>query len=318
MKTIRRLMLPLFVVCLGMLLPVAVFADDWRPIDPADLALKAPLVEKDADAEAIFWEVRIDDDPEGDLIFTHYIRIKIFTDRGRESQSKIDILFGNLFGNNIKIQDIAARTIKADGSIVELKKSDIFERTVVKASGVKAKAKSFAMPGIETGSIIEYRWREVNVNRSANYVRLDFQRDIPVQRVKYLIKPFPFEGLGLRSITLHGNNSPFTKEKDGFYGTSMNNMPALHDEPRMPPENQLKTWMLIYYTKDAKLDAEKYWFDLGRQIYADTKSLIKETTRCDKPQSARSPTPKRTTRRLPVYLSSAKQKSRTLLMMPRG
>lgn len=276
MKFIPRKLLPLSLVCLVLVLPAVVMAgDEWRPLDPADLALKAPIVEKDADAEAIFWEVKVDDNPEGDLIFTHYIRIKIFTERGRESQSKIDIPFGNFFGTNIRIQDIAARTIKPDGSIVELKKSDVFERMIVKASGVKVKAKSFALPGLEPGSIIEYRWREVRVNRSANYIRLDFQRDIPVQVVKYLIKPFPFEGMGLRAITLHGANSPFTKEKNGFFSTSMANMPAMHEEPRMPPENQLKTWMLIYYTKEEKLDAEKYWFDLGKEIYAATKSLLK-------------------------------------------
>ncbi len=28
---------------------------DWKPIDPAELALKTPTVEKDADAEALFW-----------------------------------------------------------------------------------------------------------------------------------------------------------------------------------------------------------------------------------------------------------------------
>lgn len=276
MRSILRFLLPLFLLCLGLVLPAAAFAgDDWRPIDAADLALKAPVVEKDADAEAIFWEVKLDDNPEGDLIFSHYIRIKVFTERGRESQSKIDIPFGNFFGSDIKIQDIAARTVKPDGSIVELKKSDVFERTIVKGSGVKVKVKSFAIPGLEPGSIIEYRWREIRVNQSANYVKLEFQRDIPVQRVKYLIKPFPFEGLGMRSITLNGANSPFAKEKEGFWATSMNNIPAMHEEPSMPPENQLKIWMLIYYTKDEKLDPEKYWFDLGRRIYEDTKSLIK-------------------------------------------
>ena len=35
--------------------------DDWKPIDPADLASKTPVVEKDADAEALFWEVHVDD-----------------------------------------------------------------------------------------------------------------------------------------------------------------------------------------------------------------------------------------------------------------
>ena len=48
--------------------------DDWKLVDPGELAMKAPVVEKDADAEALFWEVRINDDPEGDLIFNHYIR----------------------------------------------------------------------------------------------------------------------------------------------------------------------------------------------------------------------------------------------------
>lgn len=250
-------------------------ADDWKPVDPAHLALKAPTVEKDADAEALFWEVRIDDNPEGDLIFTHYIRIKVFTERGRESQSKIDIPFGRVSNRETRIKDIAARTLKADGSILELKKDDVFERTVVKASGLKLKVKSFAIPGIEPGCIIEYRWREVRVNQSANYVRLEFQRDIPVQQVKYLIKPYPFEGYGMRSITMRGNASPFVKEKEGFYSTSMSNVPALHEESRMPPEDQVKAWMLIYYSKDENLEPNKYWSDYGKRIYDQTKSLLK-------------------------------------------
>ena len=253
----------------------AIAGDDWKAVDPAELALKAPVVEKDADAEALFWEVRIDDDPQGDLIFSHYIRIKLFTERGRESQSKIDIPFGKLFGREIRVKDIAARTIKSDGSILELKKDDVFERTIVKTSGLKVKAKSFAIPGIEPGSIIEYRWREVRVNQSANYVRLQFQRDIPVQRVKYLIKPFPFEGLAMRSITFHAPATPFKKEKEGFYSTSMTNVPAIHAESRMPPEDQVKAWILIFYSKDEKLEPEKYWSEYGKRVYENTKSLLK-------------------------------------------
>ena len=253
----------------------AATGDDWKPIDPVELSLKTSVVEKDADAEALFWEVKVDDNPEGDLIFNHYIRIKVFTDRGRESQSKIDIPFGNLYGTETKIKDIAARTIKPDGTIVELKKEDVFERTIVKASGLKVKAKSFAIPAVEPGCIVEYRWREVRVQRDANYVRLQFQRDIPVQRVKYFVKPFPFEGLSMRSITLHGSNPQFSKEKDGFYSTTMTNMPAVHEESRMPPEDQVKTWMLLFYTRDEKLDPEKYWVDIGKRVYENTKSLMK-------------------------------------------
>ena len=227
----RRPLFPAVVLLCLLALPIAVSAngDEWRPIDPADLALKAPVVEKDADAEAIFWEVKVADEVEGGSIRTvlnHYLRIKIFTERGRETQSKIDIPFLN----NWSVKDIAARTIKADGSIVELKKEDVFERTIVKASGLKIKAKSFAMPGIEPGAIIEYRWREVRNDQLANYIRLHFQREIPVQTVKYYIKPlqdpnFPY---GMRLKAFGSDPGPLTKEKNGFYSTTMTKVPAFH------------------------------------------------------------------------------------------
>jgi hypothetical protein len=275
MRFIPRFMPPSCLLCVLLTFPAAAFADEWRAVTPADLALKASLVEKDADAETIFWEVRIDDNPEGDLIFSHYIRIKVFTERGRESHSKIDIPFGKIFNSNIKIQNISARTIKPDGSIIELKKNDVFERTWVKTSGLKVKAKSFAIPGIDAGCIVEYRWQEIRVGQSANYITFDLQRDIPVQRVKYQIKPYPFAGLQMRSITFHGQDSAFVKEKDGFYSVTMTNLPALHEEPRMPPEKQVKIWMLVYYAKDEKLDADKYWAGVGKRFYDATKSLLK-------------------------------------------
>lgn len=275
MKTPRVFPLALFLsLCLFTAASINAAFEDWKPVEPADLALKAPTVEKEADAEAIFWEVRIDDNPEGDLIFNHYIRIKVFTDRGRESQSKIDIPFGNINGE-IKIRDIAARTIKADGSIVELKKEDVFERTIVKVSGLKVKAKSFAMPSVEPGCIIEYKWKEIRVDRSANNIRFQFQRDIPVQKVSYLIKPYAYDNLGLSAMTLHGNPTPFVKEKGGFYRTTMTNVPAVYEESRMPPEDQIKTWMLVYYAPSEKLEPNKFWMDLGRNFYERTKSLIK-------------------------------------------
>jgi uncharacterized protein DUF3857/transglutaminase superfamily protein len=252
----------------------ALAADDWRPIDPGHLAMKQPVVEKDADAEAIFWEVRINDAGE-DLVFSHYIRIKVFTERGKESQSKIDITFS---GRN-KIVDIAGRTIKSDGSIVELKKDAIFERTIVKVGGFKVKAKTFAMPSVEPGVIIEYRWKEIRPNQMANNVRLQFQRDIPVQYVKYYLKPAQmevgFSSLGMSYQTFNGEASPPVKEKDGFYTTSMTNVPALHEEPRMPPENQVKTWMLLFYSRDKPLPPQAYWPKLGKDLYEVVKGGMK-------------------------------------------
>src|SRR5690349_14056714 len=133
--------------------PNPTFADkeEWKPVDPAQLMMKSPVVEKDADAEALFWEIKVEDEVEGSTprtVLSNYIRIKIFTERGRESQSKIEIKYAK----GDKVTDIAGRTIKADGSILELKKDSIFERNLVKVGGKKIDAKTFAMPGVEPGA----------------------------------------------------------------------------------------------------------------------------------------------------------------------
>ena len=108
----RIALLSLF--CLILFCSQTIFAgDDWRDVTPAEIAMKTGKVEADADAEAIFWEVRVDDSST-DLVEKHYIRVKIFTENGREKYSKIDIPYNK----NIKIKDIEARVIKADGSIV--------------------------------------------------------------------------------------------------------------------------------------------------------------------------------------------------------
>lgn len=262
------------IVCCSLAAVPAFAGEDWKPIDPSQLALKTSVVEKDADAEAIFWEVHIDDAGD-DLVFSHYIRIKVFTERGKESQSRIDIPY---YSWN-RITDVAGRTIKPDGTIVELKKDAVFDRTILKAGGAKLKAKSFAMPAVEPGVIIEYRWKEIRTYEIANNLRLQFQREIPVQSVKYYLKPGRKEILhtsaGMSTKMFNGDPVPFNREKDGFYSTGMNDVPAFHDEPRMPPENQVRRWMLVYYTMDKPTAPAQYWPKLGKELYEESKSSLK-------------------------------------------
>jgi len=267
MKSMPRFFLPLYLVCFGLIFPATAFADEWKPVDPADLALKAPLVEKDADAEAIFWEVRVDDSVLEELSLKNYVRIKVFTDRGKESQSKVDLPYA---GSN-RIKDIAARVIKADGTIVELKKEDVLERTIVKTNGVKVKAKSFALPGVEPGAIVEYRWREVRPNASANRLRLQFQRDIPAETVTYFLKPYT----GMRYMPFHIGETRFVKDKDGFSKLSLSNVAAFHEEPQMPPEDQVRSWVFLYYTDETKIDKAQYWKDMGKNFYEIVKDSMK-------------------------------------------
>ncbi len=267
---IYRFIAILLMLCAGSAFtvsPALAAGDDWLPIDAATLSLKTPVVEKDADAEAIFWEVRVNDE-NYETVLSHYIRIKVFTERGKESQSTVEIPFARG-----RVKDISGRTIKPDGSIVELKKDAIFERTIVKAGDVKIKVKSFVMPSVEPGCIIEYRWREVR--RTGIYMRFYLQREIPVQMVKYYIKPLQSYTYGMRSLTFNGRNAGLEKDKGGYYSATMTNVPAFHEEPRMPPEDQVRSWILIFYTEDSHNEPDKYWNSLGKEMYSKAKDSMK-------------------------------------------
>ena len=229
-------------VCLVISASAYPVGEEWRAVTPEELAMKTPKVEPDADAEAIFWEVRIDDSSD-DLSMQHYVRVKIFNDRGREKYSKLDIPFTR----KTKIKDIAARVIKPDGSPVEITKQDVVEKEVIKAGGIKLKVKSFALPNLEIGSIVEYRYREVVSEAGAAGMHLKFQRDIPVQTLTYYYKPYSKKEPNYKSFNF--SDTQFVKDEKGFWIATRKNIPAFREEPRMPPEDQVIPWMLLQDTR---------------------------------------------------------------------
>lgn len=248
---------------------LAVRADDpvtWKPIDPAQIQAKAPVVDKDADAEALLWEVTLDDKKSTKLIYRHYVRVKIFTERGRERFAKMDIPY--LKGK--KVEDVAARVIKPDGAIIELPPSEIFEREIVRANKVKVMAKSFAVPGIEPGVIVEYQYSESIKGDSASGERLSFQRDIPMQKVVYRIRPFAGTSLNISPHNMESIDFVEDRENKGFKIATMINVPALKVEPYMPPEDEVRKWAYLSYR-------ESNWFFLSMSYGGMITEFAKET-----------------------------------------
>ncbi len=224
--------------------------DPWRPVSAAELAMTTSSVEPDADAEALFWEVRVNDASQN-VVEENYLRIKIFTENGREKYSKIDIPFVK----GVKIKDIQARVVKPNGSIVELAQSDIFEREILKGDSLKVKAYSFAVPNIEPGVIVEYRYKEVTKNAAVGTMPIYFQHDIPVRDYKFYFKPYA--GQPFKWLSFNADDAKFVKDQKGFYLVSMTNIPGLKDEPYMPPKDVVRAWMLVY--PDSGADDNSYW-----------------------------------------------------------
>lgn len=238
-------------LCFAAVLVVTAFAGDvpWRAVSPAELAMTTSSVEANADAEILFWEVRVNDSSQN-VVEEHYLRIKIFTENGREKYSKIDIPYVK----GIKIKEVQARVIKPGGQISELAQTDIFEREIVKANDVKVKAVSFAVPNIEPGVIVEYRYKEVASNSAVGSMPVYFQHDIPVRDYKFYFKPF--QGRQVKWLSFNADDSKFVKAEKGFYVASMTNIPALKDEPFMPPSDQVRAWLLIFSDSGS---SDSYW-----------------------------------------------------------
>ena len=253
-----------------LLLPSFCFgADFWSPVNPEELNLKTPVVQKDAAAEVLFWETKLENSYNsgyGNTVLSHYLRIKIFTDKGRDAASeRIPYAFGET------IFDIAGRTVKADGAIHELKSDAIFDKEIVRMSGLKVRANTFVLPDVAAGDVIEYRYKE-NWDGLMRYVRLPMQRTIPVQKATFRVKPLSREytPYGMRVQIFHGASTPFTVGQDGFSSTSFQNVAAYKEEPHMPPEDEIRASMLIFYSEKSDLAPAKFWNEYGRKLYAES------------------------------------------------
>jgi hypothetical protein len=251
---------PLSALSLLCAFSAAIFAQDWRDISPAEIQLKVPKVEADADAEVLFWEVRVDDSAADTLVMKHYKRVKIFTERGREKYSKVDIPFTR----NLRIKNITARVIKPDGTITDLAKADVFDREIAKSDKIKVKAKSFAVPNIEIGSIFEYRYQEVIQGGWAEDMRMMFQHDVPIQTISYYFKP----AMSVTYLKFNMEETKFIKDKGGFYRATLENVPSIKAEPYMPPEDEVRSWLLVYYSPDQKKNSTStdFWSRAGAYI----------------------------------------------------
>lgn len=257
----------------GLGAPAATFA--WKPIGPEEFALKAPIVEPDADAEALFWEIRLEDDISGygarRTTYEHYLRVKVFTEKGKESVSRVDLPY---VGEN-RILDIQARTTKPDGTTATLAKDGVFDRTIVKAGGVSVKAKSFALPAVVPGAIVEYRWKETRWSGAAPYVPVSLQREIPVQKVSLTIRVLSSEKVAIKTRAFRCQPTPFIKEKEGST-TTVTMVPALREEPFMPPTDVVRAWVLLYYfDDDDDENPDVFWKKYGKSVFESFRPSMK-------------------------------------------
>lgn len=262
----------------------SVFAAEvtWRPVPPEILSLKTPKIDPQADAEALFWESWTQDYTQGGYAqhrTENYIRIKLYNARAVENWGDVKVDYPAYIGATLS--DFKGRVIKADGTIVDVKTSQAKDITLLKAGKLNIKAKSFAFPGLEPGDIIEYKYIENISGGYLRYVRVPMQMDIPAWEITRNVRPLYYPGFTDR-MSGYPFNTDFKgwKEvtgiagREGFVRTSVQDVPAFVREPQMPDEDDVRGWILIFYSEGER-KPEKYWPSLGRKLNDDLRKGVK-------------------------------------------
>jgi len=244
----------------------SVNASEFQPVSPEELKMtsepQAPGV------PAIILYRQVDRDDSGRTAHENdYFRIKILTEEGRK-YADVEIPFFKENGNNIV--NIHGRTIRPDGSIVNFE-GKAFDKSIAKAKGLKIMAKTFTLPDVQVGSVIEYYY----TLDLAEYLVFDshwiLSDELFTKSAKFSLKPYvsDYSNMHVRwswQLLPAGTEAP-KEGPDHIIRLRVQNVPAFQTEDFMPPENELKARVDFTYTEDfdAK-DATQFWKNRGKKL----------------------------------------------------
>src|SRR5262249_39155997 len=140
----------------------------------------------------------LNDDENNGTSLKVYIRLKIFNDRGRR-YADIQLPYKVELGT---ITEVHARTVKPDGTSIEVGPRDIFDKLILKNSNGTHRAKAFSMPAAEPGAIIEYRYRQT-YPQGFRYFLLELQSELFIKELRYRLLVPPLVKSDVRWVTFN-------------------------------------------------------------------------------------------------------------------
>ncbi len=257
----------------------------FQPVSPDELRMTSEPLAPGAPAVILYRLVDRDDNG----YTSHedwYYRIKILTEEGR-SRADIEIPFVK---QTQEVVGIKARTIKPDGSIVTFD-GKIFEKQLVKTRyqgrGVKYLAKTFTLPDVEVGSILEYFYTVDFVEHFLFDSHWLLSEDLFTKSARFSLRPY--KGNDSQTFVLRwnwqrlpaGTDPPHTGS-DGVIRMESSNIPAFQEEDFMPPPEELKSRVDFFWEEALKdKDAASYWKRIGKQREGQMESFVRARATID-------------------------------------
>jgi len=255
---------------------------DWPAISPQDMKMTDLPQQKGAPAVVLLRE-ELSDDPKN--YRSVYIRIKILTEAGRD-YANVVIPYSR---RRFTIAGVSGRTVHADGSIVPFA-GQVFDKMVVReklggGEENRVHVKSFTLPDVQVGSILDFKYTMHYDDRLFYAPDWIIQTDLFQKRATF--KFIPFSGQLLLAHKRIGNGVVWTsylppkgpqpelhrmavavvqelesREAQQFIDLKMSDIPALINEPFMPPKDALRYRVQFFYRTDTTT-SDGFWKEEG-------------------------------------------------------
>ena len=256
-------------------------ASDWDPVSDAEKSMKSNPLDPGAGAVVLFKRGQIDVIEKSSLFWTTriqtYVRIKIFTDAGRDA--------GNVSieaSKSVRMSKIEGRTILPSGEIIPLDPSKIFRgKAYTEGKNFAILESSFTFPSVQPGAIIEYQleenedwfypspWifdtRELGTLQSSLAVTIGPRLDMA---------QFPLDTT-MNKISVSQNDTV----QGAHFNFSVKNLRPIMSEPFSPPYRDLAA-MIIFTPRQLGFGGDVYpiitkWDDVGKEVTEEWNNMQK-------------------------------------------
>ena len=245
----------------------------FPPPNPQELQMTSEPLAPGAQAIILYRQVDRDDN----VTTSHqdvYVRIKILTEEGRK-YADVEIPYRKEYEN---IHGLRARSVRPDGTISDFQGKP-FDKQIVKVKGLKYLAKTFTLPDVMVGSVIEYTYT-TDFNEylifDSHWILSD---DLFTKEAHFSLKPYEsaYQRFNLRwswHALPPGTGVP-RQDNDHVVRLEVKNIPAFQTEDYMPPESELKSRVDFVYSEDNfESDEAKYWRNVVKKWNENLESFV--------------------------------------------
>ncbi len=251
-------------------LVIRAHAADWPPMLPEDLQMTREEKAPKAPAVVLYRQVDRDDTTS---VESELVRIKILTEEGRQ-YADVGLPFDK---SHERIFAIEARTISPDGRIAKFD-GNVYETTIAKSHDSHVTAKTFTLPDVHVGSIIEYRYKHQLRYGYIFNSHWILSADLFTRYAKFSLIPYD-GGFSLRyswPLGLPPGTQPPAKVH-GRFELETHDVPPFLSEEYSPPEDELKTRVDFVYLGDddvVEKDPVEYWRRVGKNLDHKIESFV--------------------------------------------